>query len=194
VPLAALALALAAFSVLAAAGLPIITRYMLLPAALGCALCGGALAEGLRDRRWLPVSGLVLALAVVFAPSQVRRLDNLERSLGIQERILADLDALPEAALTCEPIAVTNRRPVPHLALRFRSLDPAEIEVGGPREANTYVAPSSPAVAKRFVFDPRDANRRLPRIPPSLKPVFRNDSWTIWSYTTAPGAGCRGAT
>jgi hypothetical protein len=83
----ALGLALAAFAILATAGLPIITRYLLVPAALACTLCGGALAAGLEHRAWAPVSVLVLIALLVFAPGQVRRIDRLERSIAIQERI-----------------------------------------------------------------------------------------------------------
>jgi hypothetical protein len=193
-PLVALALALGAFAVLATAGLPIITRYMLLPGALACALAGGAVAEGLRNRAWLPVTGALVVLLVAFAPGQFDRLDRLERSLGIQERILADLDALPAAALRCEPIAVTTRRPIPHLALRFEWIEPRDVEVGAPDEANTYIAPASPEVAERFVFDPRDADQDLPPVPPALRRAAGNGSWTVFSYTTRGGGGCSGAT
>jgi hypothetical protein len=180
-PLVALGLALAAFGVSAIAGLPIITRYMLLPAALACALCGAALAAGLRERAWAPVSALLLVALVVFAPGQVARLDRLERALRIQERILSDLDALPAAPLRCGPLAVTNRRPVPHLALRFRFVEPRDVVVGAPRGARTYVGPASRAVAEDFVFDPRDPVRVLPGLPPAFRPVARNASWTVLS-------------
>jgi hypothetical protein len=180
-PLAALGLALAAFSVSAIAGLPIITRYMLLPGALACVLCGAALAAGLRDRAWAPVSVLVLVALVVFAPGQAGRLDRLERSLGIPERILADLDALPAEPLRCGPLAVTNRRPIPHLALRHGFVEPAEVRVGGVADARTYVGPASREVAEDFVFDPRDPVRVLPRLPAAFRAVAGNASWTVRS-------------
>jgi hypothetical protein len=182
-PLAALGLALAAFALLAIAGLPIITRYLLVPAALACVLAGGALAAGLSRPGWRPVSGALLVLVVAFAPGQADRLDRLERSLGIQERILADLDALPAGALRCEPVAVTNRRPVPHLALRF-GIAPRDVRVGDPAGARTYVGPASREVAERFVFDPRDPVRELPALPPGFRRVAGNASWTV------AGAGC----
>jgi len=178
--LVALALALAAFAILATAGLPIITRYLLVPAALGCVLCGAALARGLSDRRWAPVSAVLLVALLVFAPGQVDRIDRLERSIAIQERILADLDALPADALACRPLAVTNRRPVPHLALRF-GVAPREVRVGRPAGACTYVGPASRAVAGRFVFDPRDPVQVLPRLGPEWRRVAGNASWTVLS-------------
>ena len=184
-PLAALALALGAFSVLAIAGLPIITRYMLLPAALGCTLAGAALVTGIeaiRARDWAPwgaIGGVLVVLLVVFAPGQVDRLDRLERSLGIQERILDDLDALPDATAACLPAGVVNRRPVPHLALRFEAIEPEDVVVGAPGRACTYVAPASAEVARRFVFDPRGADRRLPPVPPGYDELARNASWVV---------------
>jgi hypothetical protein len=184
-PLVALALALGAFAILATAGLPIITRYLLVPAALACVLCGGALAHGLRDRRWAPVSVLVLVVLLVFAPGQVDRIDRLERSIAIQERILADLDALSTDALACRPISVVNRRPVPHLALRF-ALDPREVLVGDVPRGCRYVGPTSREVAERFVFDPRDPVRELPRLPPDWSRLESNASWTVYSTGGGP--------
>ena len=180
-PLAALGLALAAFSVSAIAGLPIITRVMLLPGALGCVLCGAALAAGLRDRAWAPASVVVLLALLVFAPGQADRLDRLERSLGIQERILADLEALPAGPLRCGPLAVTNRRPVPHLALRFGFVEPEAVRIGAAPGARTYAGPASRAVAEDFVFDPRDPVRVLPRLPGEFRRVAGNASWTVLS-------------
>ena len=177
--LAALAVALVAFGLLASAGLPIITRYLMVPAALACILAAAALVEGVRHRSWAPVSVLILVFLLVFAPGQLNRLDRLERSIGIQERILDDLDALPARAARCQPVAVTNRRPVPHLALRFRCLDPARIEVGPGLGACTYIGPANRAVARDFVFDVHDPVQTLPRLPPDFRRVAGNRSWTV---------------
>lgn len=181
------ALAVLAFGALALAGLPIITRYLLLPATLAAILCGAGalgwarLAPGEPGRRaWMAFGALVAVLLVLFAPSQADRLRRLERSIAIQERILADLEALPAAALRCRPVAVPNRRPVPHLALAF-GLDPARVRVGAVGAARTYVGPSSRAVAERFIFDRRDPVRVLPRLPPGFRPVAGNASWTVRS-------------
>jgi hypothetical protein len=180
-PLVVLAAGLAAFAVLAVAGLPIITRYVLLPAALATILTGGALAAGLRDRAWAPVSVLVLVVLLVFTPGQVRRLDRLERSLAIQQRILTDLDALPAEALRGERLAVVNRRPVPHLALRFAFIEPGDVLVGPAPGASSYVAPANREVAGDFVFDPRDRVQVLPRLPPSFRRVAANASWAVFT-------------
>ena len=69
------ALALAAFCVLAAAGLPILGRYLLLPATLLAIFCGaGAFGWALlprgdkRRRAWAWFGALTLVLLVAFAP------------------------------------------------------------------------------------------------------------------------------
>jgi hypothetical protein len=179
-PLVVLGAALVAFGILAVAGLPIITRYLMLSAALACILAAAALTAGIEHRRWAPASLAVLIAILVFAPGQRDRLDRLERSLGIQERILDDLDALPDRTAQCEPLAVTNRRPVPHLALRF-DLDPAKIQVGELTGARTYVGPRTQQIAEDFIFDRRDPVRTLPQIPPGFERIAGNRSWTVLS-------------
>jgi hypothetical protein len=186
-PALAGAVAVVAFALLAAAGLPIITRYLLLPAALLSVFCGAALfgwrclPDGDRRRRpWLALAALTAVLLVAFAPAQARRLDRLEDSIATQERILDDLDALPAAALRCAPLAVTNRRPIPHLALGF-GVAPQDVLVGAPPRARTYVGPASRRVAEEFVFDARDPVRVLPRLPPGFARVAGNRSWTVLS-------------
>lgn len=178
-PLAALALALVAFGLLTSAGLPILTRYLTLAAALACVLAGGALVEGLRSRAWLPVSAVLLVALAVFAPGQADRLERLNRSIAIQHDILADLDALPDGAMRCAPVATTTRRPVPQLALRFDGVDPRDVRIGEPGDACTYLAPASAEVAQRFIFDKGDPVRTLPRVPPGFEEIARNPSWVV---------------
>ncbi|HWT91528.1 MAG TPA: hypothetical protein VN238_00890 [Solirubrobacteraceae bacterium] len=180
-PLAALALALIAFGLLTSAGLPILTRYLTLAAALACVLAGGAVVEGFRrgDRRWLAASVALLALLVAFGPAQADRLERLNRSIAIQHDILADLDALPDGALNCTPVATTTRRPVPQLALRFDGLDPRAVRIGEPGSACTYLAPASAEVAQRFIFDKADPVRTLPQVPPGFREIAHNPSWIV---------------
>jgi hypothetical protein len=179
-PLVVLAAALVAFGILAVAGLPIITRYLMLAAALACILAAAALTAGIEHRRWAPASVAVLIALLVFAPGQFDRLDRLERSIATQERILDDLDALPDRTAECRPLAVTNRRPVPHLALRF-DLDPAKIQVGELDGARTYVGPRTREIAEDFIFDRRDPVRTLPDVPPGFGRIAGNRSWTVLS-------------
>ena len=122
----AVALALAAVAALAVAGLPVITRYLLLAAALLCVLGGAALGgwraapDGPPRRTWMAAAVLTLALFVVFAPSQGRRLRDLRSAVAAQDRIQDDLHDLAQAGAFpagCRPVTVPNSRPVPLLAL-----------------------------------------------------------------------------
>ena len=92
-PIAAGFVSIAAFCVLAGAGLPILGRYLLLPAALLAVFCGAGAFGWLqleRDdpwrTRWMAIGAVVLVAFAVFAPGQVKRVDDLRASMGTQER------------------------------------------------------------------------------------------------------------
>src|SRR3954447_7266198 len=121
-----IAIALVAFAVLAAFGLPVITRYLILVAALMCLLVGEAAGGWLRVPRgnaggiWLAGGLVTVALLLLFAPSQASRIGDLHDSIKTQTQItddlhdLADADAFPK---DCSPVVVPNSRPIPNLAL-----------------------------------------------------------------------------
>jgi hypothetical protein len=122
-PAAALVLALAAFALLGAAGLPIITRYGFLAGALLILLCAATLTgwraeHDPRARRWW-IAGAVLTglVLLALAPQQARRIDRLQRAIATQDRIQADVFALEAPLGRCLPIGVPNHRGVPVVAL-----------------------------------------------------------------------------
>ena len=87
-----------AFFVLAAAGLPLLTRYLVFPATLlivfaAAGLLGWRLlpADDRRRRPWQAFAALALVVFVVFAPGQADRLDRLQNALALQERVIDDL-------------------------------------------------------------------------------------------------------
>ena len=94
---------------LAAAGLPILGRYLLLPAAILAIFCGaGAFGWAClprgdpRRRPWAWFGVATLVLLVVFTPAQVDRVRALRHALARQDAIQADLAALvriPPAAI-----------------------------------------------------------------------------------------------
>ena len=103
--IAAAVLGLAAFCVLAATGLPILGRYLLLPATIGAILCGAGafgwmeLPRGDRRRRpWAWFGLLTLVLLVAFTPAQVDRIQALRCALSRQDAIQDDLRALVAVA------------------------------------------------------------------------------------------------
>ena len=177
-------LAVGAFCVLAAAGLPIITRYLLLPAAL-LAIFAGAGVFGWRDLPhgrertwWARFGALALVVLALFVPSQAARIERLGDALQTQEAIQSDLADIVRDGVPCEPLAVPNRRPIPLLAL-WLEVDPRAIADAQsdlpPR--GTYLAPRTPKVARDYILDRRDRDRRVPPPPAGSAPVRSNASW-----------------
>lgn len=192
---AAGALAVAGFCVLAAAGLSILTRYLLLPATILAVFAGAGVlgwrALGRDDpwrRPWMAFAALVAVLAVVVTPSQLDRLGDLRAALERQDAIVADLQPLVTARADCGPIAVPNRRPVPHLALWTGA--PASSFVVAQDEPiareGIYLRPSSPAVARDFILDRRDLDRSVAPPPPGMPRAGRGAFWTVWGTCAAP--------
>jgi hypothetical protein len=183
-------LALAAFSVLAAAGLSILTRYLLVSAALLCIFAAAGalgwleLATGDRRRRWWQAVGAVVAVALLaFVPAQYDRLSRLRDTLERQAAIQGDLAQLVRAGtigVRCPPLVVPNHRPVPLLAL-WLDVRPASI-IGAQEQASTsgsFITPATPAVARDYILDPRDPVQRLAPAPVGLRPVGQDRSWRV---------------
>jgi hypothetical protein len=186
--------ALAAFCALAAAGLPILGRYLLLPAAILAIFCGAGvfgwaeLARGDRRRRpWAWFGFATILLLIAFAPAQVQRIGALQRALERQDAIQSDLAALareprPAIRRSCTPITVPNHRPVPLLALwldlRPRAIVDAQ-EHRPPR--GTWITPANDGVAKDYVLDPRDLDKRIVPPPPGYRPAGADASWRVYS-------------
>jgi hypothetical protein len=187
-PIAAGFVAIAAFCVLAAAGLPILGRYLLLPAALLAVFCGaGAFGwRALPDdhpwrRRWAIIGAAVLVAFAAFIPAQADRISDLRASMGTQQEILDDLHALT-GDFTCEPVAVPNHRPVPHIAL-WTGIPPGQI-VSAQLEQPTsglYVDPASERVLRNFTLDPRDPKTLTAEVPPGFEEVATNESWRLYA-------------
>lgn len=191
-PAAAGVLSILAFCVLAAAGLPILGRYLLLPATLLAIFCGagafGWLALARDDpwrRRWLG-AGVVVGLALIaFTPRQIERIDSLRSAIAVQRAIVSDLHGLADSGAireACGPVAVPNHRPVPLLALRL-DRPAAEIvsaQLTRPR-AGSYVAPASARVERNFTLDRNDPRRLTASVPPEFKRVTGNASWILFA-------------
>jgi len=185
-------LALGAFCVLAAAGLPILGRYLLLPATLLVIACGAgafgwtALArEHPWRRRWQILGALVVLVLLAFTPRQVERVDALRSSIGIQRDIRDDLQALaerPPLRSRCGPVTVPNHRPVPLLAL-WLERPPREIvsaQLRTPRRG-VYVDPASPRVERNFTLDPKDPGVLTAEVPRGFARAAQNPSWVIYA-------------
>jgi hypothetical protein len=176
-PVVALVLAVAAFAILAGAGLPITTRYAFAIAAVGAVLCGGGIFGG---RGLVRLAGLVvLVLFAVLGSSQDRRLDGTLDAIDKQQRIRDDLYALLDAHPPPPgAIGVANHRLVPLVALRL-DRSPATVRAA-PRGAVAFVGPATGTVAREFILDPRDPVPRVARAPAGLRVVARNRSWLLY--------------
>jgi hypothetical protein len=188
---AALIAALIAFAALATAGLPIVTRYMLLPAALLSTFVGAAvfgwvgLARGNGARRpWMAAAVVVALSLLAFIPSQRHRLDNTFDSLGRQQ---SDRDALVALvaghtiSLRCGPVGVPNHRPVPLLALHLR-VRPGLIVDAQVRRLTfgTYVAPANAQVQRDYTLDPHDPRLFVAAVPPGFLLIGGNSRWRVY--------------
>ena len=183
--------ALAAFCVLAAAGLPILGRYLLLPATLLAIACGaGAFgwtqlaADHPWRRRWQVIGALVLVALAVFTPRQVQRIDSLHSNIAIQREIRADLHSLadrPPLKGGCRPVAVPNHRPVPLLAL-WLDLPPREIVSAQLRrpDRGLFVDPASERVRRNFTLDRNDPGVLDAEVPPGFRRAAQNASWVVY--------------
>jgi hypothetical protein len=184
--------AVAAFCTLAAAGLPILGRYLLLPSMILAVFCGAGVfgwrelaRDDPRRRLWGWFAAVTVLALVVFTPAQVDRVRALRHALQRQDQIQADLRALvrsPGATIvrSCAPVAVPNHRPVPLLALWLDAPPDAMISAQHRTPVQgTYVMPANPSVAKDYILDPRDSNQRIPPVPPDFRRAGENATWRV---------------
>jgi hypothetical protein len=188
-------LAIAAFCVLAAGGLPIRTRYLMLAACIlaifaGAGLFGWRTERDPAHRRWWTIAGvLLLAAFVITAPNQADRVASLRDALSTQRAIQDDLGEVIARA-PCTPYAVPNRRPVPLVAL-WRDVPPGTIvdAQDGLPPSGTYVLPRTPRIARDYILDPRDLDRSVPPPPAGWRELPGSPSWRMWALCPGPSAG-----
>jgi hypothetical protein len=187
--------AVLAFCVLAVAGLPIITRYLLAPGAIlgvfaGAAAFGWLRVEASHPQRWIwvVVGGVVAVAQIGFIPSQRHRLMRTFDALGRQQRIESDLVSLVKGraiGVRCGPVAAPNHRPVPLLALRLRTAPRLVLDAQTVRPVRgTYVDPATPAVQRDYTLDPHDPHPLVASVPPGFVPVAGNRSWRVYERCT----------
>ncbi|HEX8714247.1 MAG TPA: hypothetical protein VF706_01660, partial [Solirubrobacteraceae bacterium] len=183
-------LAVLVFVIVAAAGLPINTRYAFLTAAILCVFCGAGAFGWTRlrpgDARrpwWMAAGALVLVALIAFTPSQVKSAHREMTKLSNQQSIQDDLLALVDdgaVSLRCGPIGVPNHAPVPLLALYLHA-SPARIvsaQVGSISHGQ-YIDPASKYVEDEYVLDPHDPHRPV-TVPPGFVESHANRSWLIF--------------
>lgn len=184
-------LAVLVFAALAAAGLPINTRYAFVPAALLCVFCGAALCgwwdlpRADRRRRWWIAGAALVALALLAtAPTQYRTDHHELRALGRQQRAQDDLVALvDDGAITarCLPVGVPNHAPIPLLAL-WLGVSAANVVSAQQRviARGTYVQPATAEVRRDYILD-RAERAHAVRVPAGFGATRANRSWRVYA-------------
>jgi len=183
-------LAVVVFAAVAAAGLPIDTRYAFAAAAILCIFCGAGvfgwtlLAREDPRRRWWMAGGLIVLVALAaYAPSQYRGAHRQLDALATQQRIEDDLLALVHdraIGLRCGPVGVPNHAPIPLLALYLKT-SPANVISAQVNQISygTYVDPASMGVERDYVLDPHDPHLAV-TVPPGFTESATNRSWLIF--------------
>ena len=189
---AAAVLALAAFAILACAGLAVIPRYTMLAAAVlavfcAAALLGWRLLDGTNPwrRRWQLFAGLVALMFVIWGPNQWDLDSRVDTDLTNQSQIENDLNDLADSGAfdpLCGPISVPNHRAVPRLAFAL-DIDPSQIVSSSEQRQPArgyFLDPASDFVVHNFVLDPNDPARLETEVPPGFSRVAANRSWVLY--------------
>ncbi len=191
VGIAAGALALTAFVILAAAGLAVITRYMLLTSIVvmifaAAGVLGWATLPSQHPwrRPWIAFGAVAAVLFVAFAPVQAGRLGDLRDAIALEQRIVDDLERAADSmpfAKRCGPVAVPNHRPVPSLAL-WLDRRPSEIKTAQlvrPREG-FFFSPATPEVERTYILEPGEPAELIAEVPGGFSLAYRNRSWEVY--------------
>ncbi|MGH2851584.1 MAG: hypothetical protein ACRDLP_13315 [Solirubrobacteraceae bacterium] len=188
---AAAVVALVAFAIIAAAGLPIQDRYVFLMAAIGLVFAGAGLfgwrslaADDPHRRLWQAASAVIAVAILSSIAWDVPRFHKTfassnpaDQSLDAQQRIANDLVALVPHA-HCLPVSVPFATPVPLLALYLHT-SPANVKVAQIGRG-TIIVPANAGVRTTYLLDPHDL-RITQRIGPGFRQVAANRSWRVYS-------------
>lgn len=189
---AAAALALGAFALLACGGLAILPRYTMLAASiLAIFVAVGLLGWRLLDpghpwrRRWQVFGAIVAVMFLVWLPNQWDLDSRVDADLTDQARIERDLSDLVDADAfnpLCGKVAVPNHRAVPRLAFGL-DVKPTQIVSASEEKVPArgyFVAPANEEVIHNFILDPNDPTD--PSFPPpkGFARVAGNESWIVY--------------
>lgn len=195
----AAALALAAFSLLAIAGLAVLTRYLLPVATILAIFCAAAVFGWLdleRDHpwrlNWALIGGLLVVVLLAFGPAQLNRISDLRDSIAVQQRVGDDLHDLADSGAfdaSCAPITVPNERAIPFLALWLDRLPSAIVPAAEAQRIATdegppqgyFLAPGSQDAKNSFTLEPQDPAREEAPIPQGAHRVGSNESWDLYA-------------
>jgi hypothetical protein len=189
-PLALLVLGLAGFLVLGALDLPVLQRYLFLPAAMlaffaAVALAGWTVMPRGRVRASCAIVAAVLAIAIAVdvsdTASEIERAKTVLNGRSDAQRTLHELGGTAEvlAALERCPSSVTPVYPLaPSLALLSnREPDAVFTNPAGPGRRGLFVVPARQDVAQVF----RAIGAHAPVVRDDLPRLARNDDWIFYA-------------
>jgi hypothetical protein len=190
--------ALSALSVLALAvnGLPVLQRFLFLPAALACLFAAvaalGWRALPRRDRLrapWRSAGVVVIAVMLAFVPADLARIAQMRDRTLSEDRVHTELRELvrrpvPRAALgRCRTVYVPTGQPIPSLAL-WTDLRPRRFSADlGRSRLGALLAPRSSAAEALLLGRPGELAIEAPA---GHRPIGHTGSWALTS-------GCGGA-
>ncbi|SEH10446.1 hypothetical protein [Thermoleophilum album] len=177
-----------AFAALAAGGLPVLGRYLLLAGALVVVLAAVGVVEGVRRARgasW-PLRAFAVVAVLMFAaftPAQVERIERLQSTIAAQRQIVDDLHAAVHADRRslgwCPEVTVASHRLTPLLAA-WLDQPASKFRVRSqPGQGGVYVAPATSRVARLFVLDRGESATPPSRAPREAAPRYANRSWRL---------------
>jgi hypothetical protein len=192
----AAALALLAFAILSSAGMPILSRYLLLDGMLlsifaAVGLLGWRLLP-LRHpwrRRWRMLAAVLFLLYLALLPRQWRLDSEAADSLGVEARIETDLSDLIEGGAyrpTCGPIAVPGFPEVPRVALGL-DVRPSQVIVGRAPSRGALVVPADPVIRSLYLTGTTTPVSRSLAAPPGFRLLASNSSWKLYGRCAGGG-------
>jgi hypothetical protein len=188
-PAAVAGLGLSAFLALGVAGLPLLVRYLLLPAVmlgLFCALAAlGWTTAGERRRTWLAGGVVALAALVIGAPGDARAVRDAVAFTDARGAIHSDLHALTDdpRVAGCDAVWVPDHRARP-LVVVWLDVPPERVRTGLPAqdEPGLVLTYATPEAASRFALNLR---QRPPAgdaaAPPGRRRIAANRSWRAYA-------------
>lgn len=185
-------LAVGAFAITAAFGLPIDTRYAFLAAAILSVFCGAgafgwlALAKDHRWRRtWMAAGGLVLVVLLASLPGQLHSAHGELAKLARQQEIQDDLVAFAShgaLSMRCGPVGVPSHAPIPLLALYLKAAPGHIVNAQGEQlSQGSFVDPASRQVEEEYVLTARRSVLPV-TIPPGFDEAAANSSWLLFEH------------
>jgi hypothetical protein len=187
-PAAIAGLGLGAFLALGVAGLPLLVRYLLLPAVMlalfGALAALGWTTPGEGRRAWMAAGAVALVALAIGLPGDVRAVRDAVAFTDEREAIHADLRELTdELDVACDAVWVPDHRARPLVAL-WLDLPPDRVRTGLPAqdEPGLVLTYATPAAAERFALNlAQQPPAGDAAAPPGRRRIAANRSWRAYA-------------